>query len=175
MAWGAGDQAALERLMPVVYDELRRLAHGYMRREAGGATLQATALVNEAYVRLVDLRRMRWRNRAQFFAMSATLMRRILVDAARARAAKKRGDRAVAVELDESIALQEAPTADVLAIDAALQRLAEIDPRKSRVVELRYFAGLTVEETAEALRVSPETVMRDWKMAKSWLARELRG
>jgi RNA polymerase sigma factor (TIGR02999 family) len=174
-AWGAGDQAALERLMPIVYDELRRLAHGYMRRETGSATLQATALVNEAYVRLVDLKRMRWQNRAHFFAMSATLMRRILVDAARARTAKKRGDGAVARELDESIALADAPTDDVLAVDAALDRLAAFDARKARVVELRYFAGLTVEETAEALHVSPETVMRDWKMAKSWLSRELRG
>jgi RNA polymerase sigma factor (TIGR02999 family) len=175
VAWGTGDTGALERLMPIVYDELRRLAHGYMRREAGDATLQATALVNEAYVRLVDLRRMRWQNRAHFFAMSATLMRRILVDAARARTAKKRGDGAVAVELDEAVMMQDAPSGDVLAIDAALDGLAAIDARKARVVELRYFAGLTVQETAEALHVSPETVMRDWKMARSWLARELRG
>lgn len=174
-AWGRGDEAALDRLLPIVYAELHRLARSYMRGERPDATLQATALVNEAYVRLVDVRRLQWQNRAHFFAMSATLMRRILVDAARARDAKKRGDGAAAVALDESIALEDAPTIDVLAVDAALERLAAIDARKARVVELRYFAGLTVEETAEALRVSPETVMRDWKMAKSWLARELRG
>jgi RNA polymerase sigma factor (TIGR02999 family) len=161
--------------MPIVYGELHRLAQRYMRREGDAGTLQATALVNEAYMRMVDVRRMRWQNRAHFFAMAATLMRRILVDAARSRLAKKRGDGAELVPIDESIALADAPIADVLAIDDALGRLSAVDPRKARVVELRFFGGLTVAETAEALHVSAETVMRDWKMAKSWLARELRG
>lgn len=172
-AWGGGDEAALERLLPIVYAELRRLAHGYMRGERPDATLQATALVHEAYMRLVDVRRVRWQNRAHFFAMSATLMRRILVDAARARSAQKRGDGAPTITLDEGMALADTGTNDVLAIDVALERLAAIDPRKARVVELRFFSGLTSEEIAEALHVSCDTVMRDWKMAKSWLAREL--
>jgi RNA polymerase sigma-70 factor, ECF subfamily len=161
--------------MPIVYGELHRLAQRYMRREGDAGTLQATALVNEAYMRMVDVRRMRWQNRAHFFAMAATLMRRILVDAARSRLAKKRGDGGERVPIDESMALADAPIADVLAIDDALGRLSAVDPRKARVVELRFFGGLTVAETAEALHVSAETVMRDWKMAKSWLARELRG
>jgi RNA polymerase sigma-70 factor (ECF subfamily) len=161
--------------MPIVYGELHRLAQRYMRREGDAGTLQATALVNEAYMRMVDVRRMRWQNRAHFFAMAATLMRRILVDAARSRLAKKRGDGGELVPIDESMALADAPVADVLAIDDALGRLSAVDPRKARVVELRFFGGLTVAETAEALHVSAETVMRDWKMAKSWLARELRG
>jgi RNA polymerase sigma factor (TIGR02999 family) len=161
--------------MPIVYGELHRLAQRYMRREGDAGTLQATALVNEAYMRMVDVRRMRWQNRAHFFAMAATLMRRILVDAARSRLAKKRGDGGELVPIDESMALADAPIADVLAIDDALGRLSAVDPRKARVVELRFFGGLTVAETAEALHVSAETVMRDWKMAKSWLARELRG
>lgn len=160
--------------MPVVYGELHRLAQRYLRREGDAGTLQATALVNEAYMRMVDVRRMRWQNRAHFFAMAATLMRRILVDAARSRLAKKRGDGGELVPIDESIALADAPIADVLEIDDALGRLSAVDPRKARVVELRFFGGLTVAETAEALHVSAETVMRDWKMAKSWLARELR-
>lgn len=175
LAWGDGDQAALDRLMPIVYGELHRLAQRYMRREGNAGTLQATALVNEAYMRMVDVRRMRWQNRAHFFAVAATLMRRILVDAARSRLAKKRGDRGELVPIDESIALADAPIADVLAIDDALGRLSAVDPRKARVVELRFFGGLTVAETAEALHVSAETVMRDWKMAKSWLKRELHG
>lgn len=160
--------------MPIVYGELHRLAQRYLRREGDAGTLQATALVNEAYMRMVDVRRMRWQNRAHFFAMAATLMRRILVDAARSRLAKKRGDGGELVPIDESIALADAPIADVLEIDDALGRLSAVDPRKARVVELRFFGGLTVAETAEALHVSAETVMRDWKMAKSWLARELR-
>lgn len=174
VAWGEGDAAALDRLIPVVHAELHRLAQRYMRREGDAGTLQATALVNEAYIRMVDVRRMRWQNRAHFFAMAATLMRRILVDAARSRLAKKRGDGAATVPVDDSIELEDAPIADVLAIDEALGRLAALDARKARVVELRFFAGLTVTETAEALHVSADTVMRDWQMARSWLARELR-
>jgi RNA polymerase sigma factor (TIGR02999 family) len=174
-AWRSGDEAALEKLLPIVYAELHRVAQRYMRGERRDASIQATALVHEAYMRLVDVRRIRWQNRAHFFAIAATLMRRILVDAARARLAKKRGDGAVQVVLEDAIAIEAAPALDVLAVDRALDQLAAFDARKARVVELRFFAGLTVDETAEALHVSQDTVMRDWKMAKSWLARELRG
>jgi len=174
-AWRAGDPAALERLLPLVYTELHRLAHGQMRGERPGRhTLQTTALVNEAYLRLVDCRQVHWQNRTQFFALSAQLMRRILVDAARARGARKRGGEAVHVTLHDSAVVSPARDGEMLALDEALTRLAEMDPRKGRVVELRYFGGLSVEETAEALEVSPETVMRDWKMAKLWLLRELK-
>lgn len=158
-----------------MYSELHRLAQGYMRGERQDATLQATALVHEAYMRLVDVRRMRWQNRAHFFAMSSTLMRPILVDAARSRLAKKRGDGVTPVAISADLALTDAPVSDILAVDDALERLAAKDARKARVVELRFFSGLTNEEIAEALHVSCDTVMRDWKMAKSWLARELRG
>jgi RNA polymerase sigma factor (TIGR02999 family) len=174
-AWRGGDEAALAQLLPIVYAELHRLAEGYMRGEKRDATIQATALVHEAYMRLVDVRRMPWQNRAHFFAMAATLMRRVLVDAARTRLAKKRGDGAVQVALEETVAVEAAPALDVLAVDRALDQLSAFDARKARVVELRFFAGLTVEETAEALHISEDTVVRDWKMAKSWLARELRG
>lgn len=174
LAWRGGDGAALERLVPLVYAELRRLAHRQMRRERPGHTLQTTALVNEAYVRLVDLKRVRWQNRAHFFAISAQLMRRILVDHARARGSLKRGGHAIQVALDDEPAGSSPPHADLLALDEALTRLAALDRRKSQVVELRHFGGLSVEEAAEALGVSRETVMRDWKLAKLWLLRELR-
>lgn len=173
LAWGQGDQAALDKLYPFVYAELRRLAHGYMRRERPGHSLQTTALVHEAYLRLVDTHNVRWQNRAQFFAIAAQLMRRILVDFARARHAQKRGGEAARISLDEAPAVSRGNAPDFLAIDDALKTLAALDPRKSQVVELRFFGGLSVEESAEALKVSPETVMRDWKFARSWLRREL--
>jgi RNA polymerase sigma-70 factor (ECF subfamily) len=172
-AWGDGDERALERLLPLVEAELRRLARSYMARERRGHTLQTTALVNEAYLRLVDSSRVRWQSRAHFFAVSATLMRRILVDAARARKQLKRGGDAIQVSLDEAMGLPGGPAADVIALDAALTALAAFDERKSKVVELRFFGGLTVEETAEVLKVSVMTVMRDWNLAKVWLLREL--
>lgn len=174
VAWGGGDEGALERLLPVVYDELKRIARRYMAGERGGHTLQATALVNEAYMRLIDINQVQWRNRAHFFAMSATLMRRILVDAARSKRYQKRGAGAQRVSLDEGLLVSD-PGPDLIALDDALQSLAAFDARKSQVVEMRYFGGLSVEETAEALKVSPETVMRDWKFAKAWLLRELGG
>ncbi len=173
LAWGEGDEGALEMLYPLVYAELRRLAHGYMRRERPGHTLQTTALVNEAYLRLVNSPNVGWQNRAQFFAISAQLMRRILVDFARARHAQKRGGEAARISLDEAPEISRANAPDFLALDDALKALDILDPRKSRVVELRYFGGLSVEETAGTLKVSPETVMRDWKFARSWLRREL--
>jgi RNA polymerase sigma factor (TIGR02999 family) len=172
LAWGKGDPAALEALTPVVYDELRRLARRYMGNERVGHTLQATALVNEAYMRLVDIHKVQWQNRAHFFAMSARLMRRILVDSARARKYQKRGGGAQKVTLDERLLVAE-PGRDLVALDDALNALAKVDERKSKVVEMRFFGGLTVEETAEALGVSVDTVMRDWKLAKAWLLREL--
>jgi RNA polymerase sigma factor (TIGR02999 family) len=174
LAWGNGDKAALERLTPLVYDELHRLARHYMHHEHRGHTLQATALVNEAYVRLVDIKRMRWQNRAHFFAVSANLMRRILVDFARARRSHKRGDGAEKVSLDAALLVAEEPGSDLVALDDALTALAAFDPRKSRVVELRFFGGLSVDETADALQVSTDTVTRDWQTAKAWLLRELR-
>jgi RNA polymerase sigma factor (TIGR02999 family) len=174
-AWGEGNQAALDQLMPLVYSELRQAAHRYMARERRGHTLQTTALVNEVYVRLAKAREMRWQDRAHFFAVSAQMMRRILTDYARARHYAKRGGGAQSVSLDEAPEVSREPRADLVALDDALNRLAAIDERKSRVVELRYFGGLSVEETAEVLKVSPETVMRDWKLAKAWLLRELSG
>jgi len=173
VAWSDGDQAALEKLMPLVYQELRRLARRYLGRENPGHTLQPTALVNEAYLRLIDQNRVRWQNRAHFFGVSAQLMRRILVDMARARQQRKRGGAARRVELDEALVVSKERGEDLVALDDALQSLAAMDERKSRVVELRFFGGLSVEETAEVLQVSPDTVMRDWKMAKVWLHREL--
>ena len=175
LAWGAGDPGALERLTPLVHDELRRIARGYMRREGPGQTLQTTALVNEAYLKLVNCSLVRWQDRAHFFAMSARLMRRILVDHARARQVVKRGGGATMVVFDEAVVGAPEPALDIVALDDALQTLANVDARKSSVVELRFFGGLTVEETAEALQVSCETVMRDWRFAKTWLFRELRG
>ena len=173
LAWNGGDQAALHRLMPLVHDELRRLAHRYMRGERSGHPLQTTALVNEAYVRLVDSSRVRWQSRAHFFAVSAQLMRRILVDVARTRQKRKRGGGDVQVSFDEALAVAGGPGLDVIALDDALRALAAFDERKSKVVELRYFGGLSVDETAEALGVSSVTVMRDWSVAKVWLLREL--
>ena len=174
-AWGDGNQAALDRLMPLVYAQLRQAAHRYMARERRGHTLQTTALVNEVYVRLAKAREMRWQDRVHFFALSAQMMRRILTDHARARQYAKRGGGAQVVSLDEAPEVSPKPRADLVALDDALKRLAAVDERKSRVVELRYFGGLSVEETGEVLKVSPETVMRDWKLAKAWLLRELSG
>jgi RNA polymerase sigma factor (TIGR02999 family) len=174
LAWGEGDEAALEQLMPVVHDELRRLARRHMGHERPGHTLQATALVNEAYLRLIDVKQVQWQNRAHFFAMSSRLMRRILVDFARSRHYQKRGGGAQKVTFDEALVVSDERGGDLLALDDALVALAAVDPRKSQVVEMRFFGGLSVEETAEALHVSVDTVMRDWKMAKVWLLRELK-
>jgi RNA polymerase sigma factor (TIGR02999 family) len=172
-AWSQGDSRALEQLTPLVYRELYRRAHWHMSRERPGHTLQTTALVNEVYVRMVDLRGVSWRDRAHFFAMSSRLIRRVLIDAARSRGALKRGADAPHVVLDEALVSTERG-AELVALDDALTALAELDHRKSRVVELRFFGGLGVEETAEVLKVSPETVKRDWKLAKAWLRREMR-
>jgi len=172
-AWGQGDDAALEQIIPIVYRELKRIAHRYMAGERQGHTLQTTALVNEAYLKLVDSRKVNWQNRAHFFAISAQLMRRILVDFARSRGYQKRGGGAQPVSLDEECLATQQRGRNVLALDDALTALAEVDPRKSKVVELRFFGGLSVEETAELLKVSPDTVLRDWRMAKAWLGREL--
>jgi len=173
-AWSGGDESALEKLIPLVYDELRRLAKRYIGRERPGHTLQTTALVNEAYLRLIDAQQVEWQNRAHFFAISAQLMRRILVDFARSKRFAKRGGEAVQVSLAEAILMPQGRDADLVALDEAMAELAKVDERKSRVVELRFFGGLSVEETAEVLKVSPETVMRDWKVAKVWLLRELK-
>ena len=173
VAWSNGDQAALDQLMPLVHDELRRMAHRYMRGERPGHTLQATAVVNEAYLRLIEIRRVQWHNRTQFFALAARSMRRILVDAARAHRSQKRGGGAHAVTLDEALVVAEEPSAALIALDDALEALKQLNERKARVVELRYFGGLTVAETAEILKVSPETVMRDWDFARAWLSREI--
>ncbi len=173
IAWSNGDQGALEQLTPLVYSELHRLAHRYLGRERSGHTLQTTALVNEAYIRLIDLGEVRWQNRAHFFAIAAQTMRRILVDYARARHSDKRGGRAHPVSLDEALEVSDERAADVIALDDALKALAELDQRKSRIIELRFFGGLSIEETAEVLGVSPGTVMRDWTFAKAWLQREI--
>jgi RNA polymerase sigma factor (TIGR02999 family) len=173
LAWNDGDEQALDRLMPLVHDELHRLARRYMAGQRADHPLQTTALVNEAYLRLVDSSRVRWQNRAHFFAVSAQLMRRILVDVARARHRVKRGGDVVRVTFDEALAMSQEPSAALIALDDALRALAAVDARKSKVVELRFFGGLSVEETAEVLKVSPITVMRDWAMAKAWLLREL--
>jgi len=171
-AWGNGDRGALERLTPIVYEELRRLARRYLRGERAGHSLQATALVNEAYVRLVDYKRMQWQNRAHFFAVSAQLMRRILVDHARRRNLK-RGGALQHVSLEEAAEVGQGRPTDLGALDDAMNALGRFDPRKVQVVEMRFFGGLSVEETAEVLNVSPVTVMRDWNTAKAWLHREL--
>ncbi len=173
-AWSEGDRAALDRLTPIVYDELRRLASRYMKGERTGHSLQTTALVNEAYMRLVDYKSMQWQNRAHFFAVSAQLMRRILVDHAR-RHNLKRGGGVQHVSLEDTAVVGGDRAADLGALDDALHALAQIDPRKVQVVEMRFFGGLSVEETAEVLKVSPVTVMRDWSTAKAWLYRELTG
>lgn len=169
IAWGNGDRAALDRLFPLVEGELHRLARRYMSRERLGHTLQTTALVNEAYLRLIDQRHVRWQNRAHFFGIAAQIMRRILIDHARRRAFGKRGGGARTVSLEEAAVLSAERAAELVALDEALRSLAEIDERKSRVVELRYFGGLSVEETAEVLSVSPDTVTREWRRARAWL------
>lgn len=174
-AWGQGDDAALDLLMPLVEAELRRLARAYMARERQNHTLQTTALVNEAYIRLVDASRLAWQDRAHFIAIAARLMRRVLVDHARSKSFHKRGAGVLHVALDEAQAA--APEADfnLLALDRALEKLTEVDARKARVIELRFFGGLSVDEAAEVLQVSPDTVKRDWRLAKLWLLRELQG
>ena len=168
-----GDKPALDELMPAVYDELRRLAQHYLSRERGGHTLQTTALVHEAYLRLVDQKSVNWQNRAQFFGIAAQMMRRILVDHARTKKRAKRGGSDIKVSLADATVLVKGQDLDVVALDEALNRLAEIDEQQSRVVELRFFSGLTVAETAEVMRISTATVKRDWSMAKAWLHREL--
>lgn len=172
-AWRHGDKSALDKLIPLVHDELRRMAQRYMRHERPGHTLQTTALVNEAYLRLADHENMQWQNRAHFFAVAAQAMRRILVDHARSRGYAKRGGGAHRVTLDEAAAIVPEPDPELLALDEALTHLEAIDPRKTRIVELRYFGGLSVEETAEVLELSPVTIMREWNKAKAWLYREL--
>jgi RNA polymerase sigma-70 factor (ECF subfamily) len=172
-AWRAGDDRALEQLMPLVYDELHRLARRYMAAEQSGHTLQTTALVHEVYLRLVDAKNVDWQNRVHFYAICARLMRRILVDFARSRNYQKRGPHFAHVQLEEAATVSAVVGSELLAVDEALKQLAAVDTRKSEVVELRFFGGLTVEEIAVALQVSPETVLRDWKLAKAWLLREL--
>lgn len=169
--WRDGDETALDRLVPLVYEELRRLARYYMRRERPDHTLQTGALVNEAYLRLVDHKGMRWQNRAHFYAVASQAMRRVLVDHARSRRYAKRGGGSQLIELDEAAVMFQKQAADLVALDDALKDLSAIDPRKSRIVEMRYFGGMSVEETAEVLEVSPVTVMRDWSAAKAWLLR----
>ena len=174
-SWCAGDESALAQLTPLVHAELHRLARRQMRNERVDHTLQTTAVVNEAYLRLVDLTRVRWQDRAHFFAMAARLMRHILVDYARSHASAKRGGEIFSVSLDKAAVVCAEPSTDLVALDDALHALALLDARKSQVVEMRFFGGLTVQETADALGVSPETVMRDWQFAKKWLLRELSG
>ena len=174
LSWGRGNEAALERLVPLVHRELHRIAQRCMRGEKAGHSLQATALVNEAYVRLVDARRVNWQDRAHFLAMSARLMRRVLIDHARSRGYLKRGGGAVKVTLVDGLEPTTERPLDLIALDDALEALTKLDPRKGRVVELRFFGGLSVEETASVLGVSVDTVMRDWKVAKAWLLREMR-
>jgi len=170
--WGNGDQAALDELIPLVYDELRRLAGRYMRRESEGHTLQTSALVNEAYLRLVDQKNVKWQNRAHFFGVAAQLMRRILVDHARSRSRAKRGGGVQMVPLAEQAVISQ-ELADVIALDDALKNLAEMDPRKSQIVEMKFFGGLTTEEVAEVLNVTSRTVEREWRKAKAWLNRAI--
>jgi len=174
-AWSSGNQSALDELYPLVYDELHRLARRYMSREKKGHTLQTTALINEAYVRLVDQRNVHWANRSHFFAISAQIMRRILIDHARSHAYAKRGGGREQVSLDETATLQVTRSAELLKLDDALLSLAEIDQRRSKVVELRYFGGLSNDEIAQALGISPNTVTRDWNMARAWLYQQLAG
>ena len=173
LRWKDGDPKAMEELLPLVYDELRRLAQSYLRREREGHTLQSTALVHEAYLRLID-QNADWQSRSHFFGIAAQMMRRILVDHARARGAVKRGE-GLQVTLDEKMAIANAKNLDVIALDGALNRLATLDEGQAKIVEMRFFAGLSIEETAEAVGVSPATVKRDWAMAKAWLMRELQG
>ena len=171
--WGNGDQSALDKLLPLVERELHRLAHSYMRRENPDHTLQTTALINETYLRLIDQRKVHWQNRAHFFGIAAQIMRRILLNYARDQNRLKRGGRAIHVSLSEAMVMPLEKDRELISLNDALIRLEELDARKSRVVELRYFGGLSVEEAAEVLKVSPITVMRDWQFAKAWLAREM--
>jgi RNA polymerase sigma factor (TIGR02999 family) len=171
--WSEGDESALERLMPLVYDELHRLAHQHMRREKPGQILQTSALINEAYLRLIDRPRIQWENRAQFFGIAALVMRRILVDEARKRKSDKRGGNAIQVTLNDATNLANEQAANVEALDEALKKLEAIDARQSKIVELRFFGGLSVEEAAQVLKVSPGTVMRDWTFARAWLKNEM--
>jgi RNA polymerase sigma factor (TIGR02999 family) len=173
MDWSDGDAQALEKLTRLVYRDLHRLAERYLRSESPNHTLQSTALVHEAYLRLIDQRNTRWQNRAHFFGISAQLIRRILVDYARARKAGKRGGYAAKLQLDEAMAVSDEQTLDLVVLDDCLKALAEIDPQQARIVELRYFAGLTVEETAEVMHISPTTVKREWRLARAWLHREI--
>jgi RNA polymerase sigma factor (TIGR02999 family) len=173
LAWGRGDSSALKKLIPLVYRELMRIAQRYMAGERTGHTLQTTALIHEAYLKLIDTKRVDWQNRAHFFAVSAQVMRRILVDQARARRSKKRGGRVSNLPLEEGLAVLKQPAQDVVALDTALKDLEKIDPRKAKVVELRFFGGLSVEQTAAVLEVSTTTVMRDWRFARTWLYNEL--
>lgn len=172
-AWTAGDQSALEKLTPLVYQQLHRAAQRYMAGQRAGHTLQTTALVNEVYLRLVDCGQVNWQDRAHFLAVSAQLMRRILIDFARSRGYQKRSGKFAHLSLEDAPSVCNEPDANVVALDDALKALAEVDGRKSKVVELRFFGGLSIEETAEVLRVSPETVARDWRLARAWLLREL--
>ena len=173
VAWNSGDEAALQELMPLVYDELRKLAHHYIRRERPGHTLQTSGLVNEAYLRLVDQTKIQWQSRKHFYGIAARLMRQILVDYARKQSYAKRGGDAQRVELDEKLIISKDRAADIVDLDEALKKLAELDPRQSQIVELRFFGGLSVEETAEVLSISVSTLMRDWMVAKSWLKRSI--
>jgi RNA polymerase sigma factor (TIGR02999 family) len=175
VSWSNGDQQALEQLVPLVYGELRRLAERYVRRERPGHTLQSTALVHEAWMKLIDQRNVHWQNRAHFFGVAAQMIRRILVDYARNRHAGKRGGHALKLSLDEAIELPKQRDLDLMALDDALDGLATVDPQQARIVELRFFAGLSIDETAEVLRISPATVKRDWVSAKAWLYREMGG
>jgi len=173
-AWGSGDEAALGRLAECVYPELRRMARRYMKDEAQGNSLQATALVHEVYLRLVDVNNVAWQGRAQFFAIAAQMMRRVLVDAARTHGSRRRGGAPAKVNLDDSAVLSPSPDRSILAVDEALTALSQLAPRQAKVVELRYFGGLTEEEIVAALDISPRTVRRDWDLAKAWLSRELK-
>lgn len=173
--WRDGDRQALDSLMPLVYAELRRLAHYYLQRERGDHTLQSTALVHEAYLRLAGNNPPQWQNRAHFFGIAAHLMRQILVEYARGHSAAKRGGSACKVTLEEALEFQQKIDVDVIALDGALERLSELDPQQSRIVELRFFAGLTIEDTSEVIGISPATVKRDWISARAWLHREIAG
>ncbi len=172
--WGQGDKAALDKLTPLVYDELRRIAHHYVQRERDGHTLQTTALVNEAYLRLVNQQKIEWQNRSHFFAVTARVMRHILIDHARRRRYAKRGGDAPQLQLEDADAMTEQRAAELISLDEALQELCKLDARKNRVVELRYFGGLSLEETATVLNISPMTVRRDWRAAKAWLFRRMK-
>ncbi len=173
LSWSNGNKEALDKILPIVYEELRKQASRYLRRERAGHTLQTTALIHEAYIRLVDQRNVRWQNRAHFFGISAQMMRRILVDHARAKGRAKRGGSEIRVSLDGANLIAKGTELDIVALDEALERLEQIDLQQSKIVELRFFSGLTVEETAEVLKISPATVKRDWSMAKAWLHREV--